>query len=63
MHFQYVCVFVPAQAEIDIVLNSHLTFKYVLTSETGILGVDVTFILDVNLIQDVTRIYLFLFLN
>lgn len=52
--FKYVCVFVPAQAEINIVLNSHLTFKYGLTSETGILGVDVTLIWDVNWIQDVT---------
>lgn len=52
--FKYVCVFVPAQAEINIVLNSRLTFKYGLTSETGILGVDVTLIWDVNWIQDVT---------
>lgn len=54
VHFLYVCIFVPAQAEITRVLNFQPTVKYSLTSETGILGVDVTFILDVNLIQDVT---------
>lgn len=50
MYFQKVCVcvFFPAKTEINIVLNSHLTCKYGLTSETGILGVDVILILDVN---------------
>lgn len=54
VHFLYVCIFVPAQAGITRVLNFQPTVKYSLTSETGILGVDGAFILDVNFKQDVT---------
>lgn len=53
-HFLYVCIFVPAQAGITRVLNFQPTVKYSLKSGTGIPGVDVTLILDVNLTQDVT---------
>lgn len=56
---KWVLHFCSLLAQMAIVIN-HSMFKYGLTPETGIWGVDATLVLDVKLMQDVTNISLLL---